>query len=290
MRLARMAAAPRGDALLQQRLAADRRRHAQRGERVQIGAARDAAGGLPADAAESVAAASRYSARFGPASAPSRSMSVHSTCRRPRRSKRCHAPPTASASPSCAPAAGAQPRRTARRRCADVEGQADALGAECSSQPRPHRAARPRRCRRPRARRRAPAARRSPRRVRTPPPTCSATADCAARRAIDRAVDQARRRARRRGRRCAARSRRASGSAAAARAARAGSASRRRSRPCSRRTQRPPRRSMEGISSIRRASRKLRSRRAPAAAGALGMELHAAEIAARATTAHNGAP
>ena len=54
-----------------------------------------AAGSLPVQSAESAARLPRTASRLGPVSAPSRSMSVHSTCLRPTRMKRLDALPTA---------------------------------------------------------------------------------------------------------------------------------------------------------------------------------------------------
>ena len=94
----------------------------QRGEVRRIA---HAAGGLPRELREARAARRAYSATFGPASAPSRSMSVHSTCCRPaartapaashRRQRRC-----LRSSRACARAARRRRRRArrARGRCA----------------------------------------------------------------------------------------------------------------------------------------------------------------------------
>ena len=99
-----------GHALFEQGLAADGGRQAQCGERRQIGGVADAARGLPGNLRMALAAPRDTAPGSGPDSAPSRSMSVHSTCLQAMRQVTARAPPTDSAvrpgsSRGCAPAA-----------------------------------------------------------------------------------------------------------------------------------------------------------------------------------------
>ena len=117
MRLARMAAAPLPQCAPEQRLAADggrRRRGRQR--------ARSAPRAMPPDAchcrsAESGCAPPGRAPRSGPASAPSRSMSVHSTCRSPPAAKAATASQRRQRG-GLLPAAGAAGAGRPRHRCA----------------------------------------------------------------------------------------------------------------------------------------------------------------------------
>ncbi len=99
-----------------------------RGQRGEIGGIAHAARGLPGDLRETLHALPRTERRSGPVSAPSRSMSVHSTCFRPMRQigARC-------ASHSVSPIPSVQPRvRTRGSPCASmahVEGEARCVSA-----------------------------------------------------------------------------------------------------------------------------------------------------------------